>query len=30
MAELPIIFWLLIWGAKDQPVDQPHPDPAIA
>ena len=30
MAELPIIFWLLIWGAKDQPVDQPHPDAAIA
>jgi hypothetical protein len=30
MAELPIIFWLLIWGAKDQPVDQPHPDPSIA
>ena len=30
MAELPIIFWLLIWGAKDHPVDQPHPDPAIA
>jgi hypothetical protein len=30
MAELPIIFWLLIWGAKDQPMDQPPPDPAIA
>jgi hypothetical protein len=30
LAELPIIFWLLIWGAKDHPVDQPHPDPAIA
>ena len=29
-AELPIIFWLLIWGAKPQPVDHPHPDPAIA
>jgi hypothetical protein len=29
-AELPIIFWLLIWGAKDQLVDQPHPDPAVA
>jgi len=29
-AELPIIFWLLIWGAKDQPLDHPHPDPAIA
>jgi hypothetical protein len=28
--ELPIIFWLLIWGAKDQPLDHPHPDPAIA
>jgi hypothetical protein len=30
IAELPIIFWLLIWGAKDQLVDQPHPDPATA
>jgi len=29
-AELPIIFWLLIWGAKNQLVDQPHPDSAIA
>jgi len=29
-AELPIIFWLLIWGAKPQPLDHPHPDPAIA
>jgi hypothetical protein len=29
-AELPIIFWLLIWGAKDQLMDQRHPDPAIA
>jgi hypothetical protein len=29
-AELPIIFWLLIWGAKAQPSDHPHPDPAIA
>ena len=28
--ELPIIFWLLIWGAKDQPLNQPSPDPAIA
>ena len=28
-AELPIIFWLLIWGAKNQLVDQPHPDSAI-
>ena len=30
LGELPIIFWLLIWGAKDQLVDQPDPDPAIA
>jgi len=30
MAELPIIFWLLIWGAKDQPSDKQIPDPAIA
>jgi len=29
-AELPIIFWLLIWGAKDQPLAEQHPDPAIA
>ena len=29
-AELPIIFWLLIWGAQDQPLGHPHPDPAIA
>ena len=29
-AELPIIFWLLIWGAKSQPLDPPHPVPAIA
>ena len=28
--ELPIIFWLLIWGAKDQLVNQPHADPPIA
>jgi hypothetical protein len=28
--ELPIIFWLLIWGAKDQPLDEQHPDPALA
>jgi len=28
--ELPIIFWLLIWGAKDQPLAEQHPDPAIA
>jgi hypothetical protein len=30
IGELPIIFWLLIWGAKPQPLDHPHPDPAIA
>jgi Domain of unknown function (DUF4386) len=30
IAELPIIFWLLIWGAKDQPLDEQTPDPAIA
>jgi Domain of unknown function (DUF4386) len=30
IAELPIIFWLLIWGAKDQPLDEQAPDPAIA
>jgi len=29
-AELPIIFWLLIWGAKNQLGDQPHLDPAVA
>ncbi len=29
-AELPIIFWLLIWGAKDQPLDKQHSDPALA
>ena len=28
--ELPIIFWLLIWGARDQPVDKQRSDPAIA
>jgi hypothetical protein len=28
--ELPIIFWLLIWGAKDQALDEQAPDPAIA
>jgi len=28
--ELPIIFWLLIWGARDQPLDEQPPDPAIA
>jgi hypothetical protein len=30
VAELPIIFWLLIWGAKDQPSHKQTPDPAIA
>ncbi len=30
IGELPIIFWLLIWGAKDQPLGEQHPDPAIA
>src|SRR6266403_3402896 len=30
LGELPIIFWLLIWGAKDQLLHQPEPDPAIA
>ena len=29
-AELPIIFWLLIWGAKDQPIHQQPPDPVVA
>ena len=29
-AELPIIFWLLIWGAKDQPLGNLPPDRAIA
>src|SRR6266478_2586462 len=29
LGELPIIFWLLIWGAKDQLVNQPHADPPI-
>src|SRR5438128_2238096 len=28
--ELPIIFWLLIWGAKDQSLDGHAPDRAIA
>ncbi len=23
LAELPIIFWLLIWGAKTRPIDAP-------
>ncbi len=30
IGELPIIFWLLIWGAKDQSLDKQHPDPAVA
>jgi hypothetical protein len=30
IGELPIIFWLLIWGTKPQPLDCLHPDPAIA
>jgi len=30
IGELPIIFWLLIWGAKDQPLDEQHSDAAIA
>jgi hypothetical protein len=29
-AELPIIFWLLIWGAKDQQLNEQHPQPAVA
>jgi hypothetical protein len=29
-AELPIIFWLLIWGAKDQSLDEQCPEPATA
>ena len=29
-AELPIIFWLLIWGAKDQSLGEQHSDAAIA
>jgi len=29
-AELPIIFWLLIWGAKDQSLNAQHPQPAVA
>jgi hypothetical protein len=29
MAELPIIFWLLIWGAKARPLGKRLPDPAI-
>jgi len=30
VCEVPIILWLLIWGAKDQPLTEQHPDPAIA
>jgi hypothetical protein len=30
VAELPIIFWLLIWGAKDQSLNAQHPQPAVA
>ncbi len=30
IGELPIIFWLLIWGAKDQPSGAPPSDRAIA
>jgi Domain of unknown function (DUF4386) len=30
LGELPIIFWLLIWGAKDQRLDKQRPEPAIA
>jgi hypothetical protein len=30
IAELPIIFWLLIWGAKDQLSHSPAPDRAVA
>src|SRR5438034_2483432 len=30
IGELPIIFWLLIWGAKDQALDEQHSDAAIA
>jgi hypothetical protein len=29
-AELPIIFWLLIWGAKDQQLNEQHAQPAVA
>jgi hypothetical protein len=28
--ELPIIFWLVVWGARPRPSDQPPPDAAIA
>jgi uncharacterized protein (DUF2235 family) len=30
IGELPIIFWLLIWEAKDQRLDKQHPQMAIA
>jgi hypothetical protein len=30
LCELPIIFWLLIWGAKDQSLDKQHPVPGVA
>jgi Domain of unknown function (DUF4386) len=30
LCELPIIFWLLIWGAKDQSLDKQHPIPGVA
>src|SRR5438132_612317 len=30
IGEFPIIFRLLIWGAKDQPLDEQHSDAAIA
>jgi hypothetical protein len=30
LGELPIIFWLLIWGAKDQPSRQAVPASAVA
>jgi hypothetical protein len=30
IAELPMIFWLLIWGAKDQSLGAQHPEPAVA
>ncbi len=30
LCELPIIFWLLIWGAKDQSLSGQSPEPAVA
>ena len=30
IGELSIVFWLLIWGAKDQPLAGQHPAPAVA